>query len=377
MQEITEIKTSIENLNAVTKKFIEKYDDKLTELSSGLLELQKSANRIGAPGTGGGSRLIESKADLAAFIRSRGETKGMFSASGPDGGWSVAPVLQDGIGTIVRNNSVLRSLVDFIEIGAGDCYEELISVTAAGATWTGEKSARPETDSPKLVKILTPLLELYAAPVLTQRLADDSSNNMVSFLVNEVGISFSEAEETALFSGIGVIDPRGLDSIPTAATADATRPFFTIQHIATGTSGAFNSAAPLDAIKEVFYSLKAGYRKNSKWVCSSATALEISKLKDADGKGLWDEGSIQSGQPQTLFGQPVIVCETCPAIAANSKSLYLADWNSAYRGIERPGNKVLLDPYSDKPNLVVYVYRRVGFGFRNGNAIKCLKFSTT
>jgi HK97 family phage major capsid protein len=367
----------LKNLNAVNKKFIEKYDDKLTELSSGLLELQKKANRIGAPGTVGESRLVESKADLAAFIRSRGDVKGMFSASGPSGGWSVAPVLQDGIGTIVRDNSVLRSLVDFIQIDAGDAFEELISVTAAGATWTGEKSARPETTSPQLAKITTPLLELYASPVLTQRLADDSGTNMVSFLVSETGISFSEAEELALFSGTGVIDPRGLDSITTAATADATRPFFTIQHIATGTSGAFDTAAPLDSIKKVFYSLKAGYRKNSKWVCSSATALEISKLKDADGKGLWDEGSIQSGQPQTLFGQPVIVCETCPAIASDSKSLYLADWNQAMRGIERAGNKLLLDTYSDKPNLIVYVYRRVGFGLRNSNAIKCLKFSTT
>ncbi|MFZ2169088.1 MAG: hypothetical protein WAW61_05560, partial [Methylococcaceae bacterium] len=98
----------------------------LNALDKEVLEIRKDANRIGAPRSWGDYGLEESKSDLASLIRSRGEVKGMFSAEGPTGGWTVAPVLQDGIGTIVRDNSALRELVNFIPIDSGDAYEELI-----------------------------------------------------------------------------------------------------------------------------------------------------------------------------------------------------------------------------------------------------------
>jgi len=374
---IEEIKTSVETLVTSTADFQKKYDDKLEALDKEVLDMQKKANRLPGGYQGDKSDMAESRKALADYIRSRGEVKAGFSADGPTGGWTVQPVFQKGIASILRNNSALRQLVNFVQMDSGDSFEELLSISAAGASWVGEQSPRTETTSPALVKIMTPLLELYAAPTLSQRLADDSGTNMVDWLINEVGVSFSEAEEGTLFLGDGILAPRGLDTITTAATGDLTRTFGTIQHVFTGTSGAFDSAAPLDKIKETFYSLKEGYRKNSKWVCSSATALAISKLKDADGHGYWDSGNIQSGQPISLFGREVVICEATPAIAANSKSLWLADWNQAMRGIERMGNKVLLDPYSNKPNLVVYIYRRIGFSLRNSSAIKCLKFSTS
>ena len=353
-------------------------DKRLKELDRDVIEIMKKANR---PNIGGGSSYRndqeESKSDLATMIRSRGEVKGMFSGSGPDGGWTVAPVLADGIGGIVRNASALRELVTFIPIDTGDSYEEVISVTPVGAKWVGETEARPGTDTPQLIKIVTSLHEEYAEPVISQRLADDSGTAMVDFLINESSISFAEAEELALFYGNGIVSPRGLDTIPTAATGDSTRALHTIEHVPTGAAGAFKAAAndPFDPIKAVFYKLRAGYRKNAKWVCNSATALEISKLKDGQGNYLWDEGNVKDGTPPTLLGRPVVICETAPGIEADAKALWFGDWDQAMRGIERPGNKVLLDPYIDKPNVMVYVYRRVGFTLRNSNALKCLKFS--
>lgn len=356
----------------------EKRFKQLDRLDKEVLEMAKKANRRNIGGMGGGSSdYEESKSDLSTLIRSRGEVKGMFSGSGPDGGWTVAPVLAEGIGGIVRNASALRELVAFIPIDTGDSYEELISTTPVGAKWVGETEARPATDSPKLVKITTELCEEYAEPVISQKLADDSGTAMVDFLVNESSISFAEAEELALFYGTGVNQPRGLDTIATAATADGARAWGTIEHIPTGAAGAFAATDAFDAVKAVFYKLRASYRKNAVWVCNSATALELSKLKDGQDNYLWDDGNVKDGTPPTLLGRPVVICETAPGIAADAKALWFGDWNQALRGIERTGNKVLLDPYSEKPNVVVYVYRRVGLSLRNSNAIKCLKFSAS
>jgi HK97 family phage major capsid protein len=221
------------------------------------------------------------------------------------------------------------------------------------------------------------LLELYACPVLTQRLADDSGVAMVDWLINETAISFAEAEELALFEGVGVISPRGLKTLTCVATADETRTFGEIQYIPTGVSGGLHATLPLDAVQTLFFALRAGYRTNAKWVCNSAVALMLSQCKDGQGNYLWSHGDVQSGQPVTLLGKEVIICETAPSVAANSLSLWFADWDQALRAIERPGNKVLLDPYSSKPNLQVYVYRRMGMQLRNSNAIKCLKFSVS
>jgi HK97 family phage major capsid protein len=359
--------------------FVKRNDQKVKALEKDVIDILKKANRLNAgSGSTSSSDFYESKASLADFIRSRGEVKAMTSGSGPDGGWSVYPALADGIGTIVRNNSALRNLVNFVEIDTGDSYEELVSATPVGASWVGETQARPGTAAPELKKVVTPLHELYAMPTLSQRLADDSGTNMVDFLVNECALSFAESEEEALFNGEGVVSPLGLNNITTAATADSSRTWGQIEHVVTGVSGGFPATAngPLDPVKKLFYRLKAGYRKNASWVCNSETALELSKLKDADGRYLWDESGAAQGAPPTLLGRPVIICETCPSIAADSKSLWFGDFAQGLRAIERPGNKLLLDPFTDKPNLRVYVYRRVGLQLRDSNAIKCLKFST-
>lgn len=372
---LTDISDMLEKQGETFQDFKTKNDQKLKSLEKDLIEVMKKSNRIGQGAGSLSGDLHESKQDLAALFRSRGEVKGMFSGSGPAGGWTVAPVLQEGIGTIIRQNNALRQLVDFIEIEAGDSYVELIPTSVAGATWVGEQSSRPETTSPELAKIDTPLLEIYANPVLSQRLADDSGTAMVDWLVNEVAISFAESEEAALFVGDGVIQPMGLDNVSTSATADATRTFGVIEHIATGASGAFDSNDPMDAIIKVFYQLRAGYRSDAVWVMSSATALAVSKMQDGQGNYLWQQGDVASGQPVTLLGKPVVICESCPAIAADSKSIWFGSWRQALRAIERPGYKVLVDPYSSKPHLQVYVYRRMGLALRNSNALKCLKFA--
>lgn len=124
MNEFEEIKSSVLELNAANEAFRKQYDEKLQNLSKQADFIEKKIGRPGF-GYGGSSRGIDdSKQDLAAYIRSRGETKGMFSGSDPAGGWTVSPVLQEGIGSIVRNASALRKLVNFINIEKGDSFEE-------------------------------------------------------------------------------------------------------------------------------------------------------------------------------------------------------------------------------------------------------------
>ena len=375
--ELEELKSGIDKLNSLNTEFIKNYDAKFNAFDKELLALQTKSNRPHFVGNSS-SQDRESKNDLACYLRSRGEIKGMLTSNDPQGGYTVPPFLAEGISSLVRNTSALRKLVNFITLESGDTYEELLSTSPVGTQWVGEQSSRPATDNPALNKIATALHEHYCMPVLSQRLADDSSVGMVDWLVGEAGLSFSEAEETALFDGAGIISPIGLNNYPCVSTADATRAFGDLQYVPTSVSAGF-AANPngFAAVKTLFYTLKAGYRADAKWLCNSATALELSLLKDGNENYLWSEGNISLGAPPTILGKEVVISEAAPAIAANSKALWFGDWNAAFRGIERPGSRLLLDPYSAKPNLQVYIYRRFGLQLRNSNAIKALKFATT
>ena len=64
-----------------------------------------------------------------------------------------------------------------------------------------------------------------------------------------------------------------------------------------------------------------------------------------------------------------------PDIGAGTLSIAFGNMNKAYTIIERPGVKFLTDPFSDKPNVRLFAYRRVGGGVNNFEALKFLKFA--
>ena len=67
--------------------------------------------------------------------------------------------------------------------------------------------------------------------------------------------------------------------------------------------------------------------------------------------------------------------DTSPAIAANSLSMWLADWQQAYTLVRMPGLKLLRDPYTTKGEVMFYAYQRVGGLVTNSEAIKAVKFA--
>jgi HK97 family phage major capsid protein len=52
------------------------------------------------------------------------------------------------------------------------------------------------------------------------------------------------------------------------------------------------------------------------------------------------------------------------------------DFKAGYVIVEKVGIKWLRDPFTGKPNVLFYAYRRVGGDVANSDAIKLLKVST-
>ena len=151
-----------------------------------------------------------------------------------------------------------------------------------------------------------------------------------------------------------------------------------IGYVASGADGAFvaDDDGPADALLNLAYAPKQGYRANGRWVMNRKTESAVRKFKDANGNYIWQPGAA-AGQPATIFGYPVTEVEDMPDIASNAYAIAFGDFARGYLVVDRVGVRVLRDPYSAKPYVLFYTTKRVGGGVQNFEAIKLMKFSAS
>jgi HK97 family phage major capsid protein len=65
-----------------------------------------------------------------------------------------------------------------------------------------------------------------------------------------------------------------------------------------------------------------------------------------------------------------------PSVGAGNCAIAFGDFGAGYLIVDRQGMKFLRDPYSDKPHVHVYCYRRTGGNVALTDAIKLLKVGT-
>lgn len=355
---------------------VNKINDDISALEQTIAKLQTSGL------VGGQSEADKAKAEYKAAFNAHirhGDVKAALSTgSDPDGGYTVPVELDRTILDLLRNDNPLRRLAQVITIGTPN-YQKLVNKHGLATGWVGETDARPETGTNALAQ-LTPFMgELYANPAATQTMLDDSLFDVEAWLAAEVEAEFASAENVAFTTGNGTNKPKGILGYTTAATADATRAFGTVQNVISGAAADFitpsATASPADCLVDIIYSLKAGYRQNAVWMMNSLTTAKARKFKDAvDGQYIWQPGAAV-GQPATLLGYPVVNNESMPDVGANALAAAFADFRRAYTIVDRIGTTVLRDPYSNKPYVHFYTRKRVGGMVADSNAIKLLKIA--
>ena len=89
---------------------------------------------------------------------------------------------------------------------------------------------------------------------------------------------------------------------------------------------ASSTAITADEIINLIYSLKRPYRKNAAFIMNDQTVAAIRKLKDGDGKYLW-QPALVLGEPDKLLGYPVYTSEFMPTIEAGAKTIAFGDFD--------------------------------------------------
>jgi HK97 family phage major capsid protein len=357
----------------------------ITEMTTALEAAQAGLAAAKLGGAGGEQLSAEAKEHATAFntffrkgrepdagMRELEVKAGLTTQSDPDGGYLVPDQMEGTIDRVLGTVSAIRGISRVINI-SGQTYKKLVNMGGAGSGWVGEKQARDETSTPTLREIAINAHELYAQPAATQTALDDSIFNVEQWLADEVSIEFAEQEGAAFVSGDGVSKPRGILGYPTAANA-ANLAWGKLGYVVTGNANSFAGTDPADALIDLYYALKAGYRNGASFLTSDAVMGTIRKFKDGQGNYLFSPPTGPD-MPATLLGKPIVTDDNMPALGANAMPIAFGNFQRGYLVVDRQGVRVLRDPYTSKPNVLFYTTKRVGGGVVNFEAIKLLKCS--
>lgn len=325
--------------------------------------------------------LTEHKKAFGAYLRKGRvdnldelESKAMSVQSDPDGGYLVTPQMSDRIVTRVFDTSPIRQIAT-VETISTDRLEGLKDTDEASAGWVAEKGSRSDTNTPQVGMWNIPTSELYANPAVTQKLLDDASFNVETWLADKIADKFARLENTAFVAGSGVGQPQGFTNYTAVTTADSSRAWGQLQYVGTGNAGDFASSSPGDVLFDLIAQFKAPYLNNANWVTRRSVIQKIRKFKESTTNAyMWQPG-LQAGQPDKLLGYGIVMAEDMPALASGSLSLAFGNFKEGYQIVDRVGIRTLRDPYTNKPNVTFYTTKRVGGGVVQFEAIKFVKFS--
>ncbi|MBA4249047.1 MAG: phage major capsid protein [Candidatus Puniceispirillum sp.] len=209
---------------------------------------------------------------------------------------------------------------------------------------------------------------LYAKPLISQKLLDDSFMDAEEWLIENIASSMMKAENKSFISGDGMNQPKGFLAHQRIDVGLGEHGF--IEEIKTGAMGQLPS---IDVFYQAIEAMPTHYLKGAVWYVSRSALTQIRRLKTTDGIPLW-QPSLSEGQPQYLCGYPVILSDEMPPLhdGKASSSIALANFKEGYQIVDRQDLTLLRDPYSSKPFVEFYATKRLGGDVIDFNAFKII-----
>lgn len=383
-------KTNDENLksrDALLEEKLSKINDSIDDAMGKLEAVQKDLSRqkLNASSTdkkdvmkdltslintkrleGAGERSPILKTEDAKWLQEKG-----YQVNIPDqGGYLVQPEFGGVFEGVVREISPIRA-ISSVTTTSSDRFHLISYNKGTNSRKSGETETRTETQIAQFNRIEIPVHEIYAYVFCTNKMLEDAGFDFGAWLVGEAVDDFAEDEGFDFVNGDGVATARG---ILTYAHTAQTYEFNKIQRVASGG----DTTLTADNIIALFYALKQQYRANSTFLMNKQTLRTIRQLKEngANGQYLW-QPSLQSGQPSTLLGQPVVEVAAMPDVGAGNLPVAVGDFRRAYQIVDRLGLRIIRDDVTTPGLTKFYIYRRFGGGVKQFDSVKLLRTSAS
>ena len=225
-----------------------------------------------------------------------------------EGGYLVPDEYERTLIEALEDQNIFRQLAHVIHTSSGD--RKIPVVASKGtASWIDEEAAYPESDD-SFGQVSIGAYKLATMIKISEELLNDSVFDMPSYIAKEFARRIGAAEEEAFFTGNGTGRPLGI----LAATGGA----------GVGVTAAKADAVTFDEVMDLFYSLRAPYRRNSVFIMNDSTVKALRKLKDGQGQYLW-QPAVTAATPDTILNRPVYTSTFMPTLATGNKTILFGD----------------------------------------------------
>lgn len=255
---------------------------------------------------------------------------------------------------IQDSNPVLKDITFITTDDAGITIpREMAGLPEVG--WVGEVEERKDTAVTKVDNITVNIFQLYALPVVTNKLLATNYVGYATFLLKRVEYALGLKLANSVFNGSGTNMPLGILQ-DTAVTNQ--------QEIDTSDDAKF-----IESIIDIYYSIPTDVAKESNWYIRRETWQQISKLKNTNKDFYITD--LNTGNTRTLMSRPVELIESegsglktlKEAVATTDPVMVFGNIKEGLLGIENPKMTMKLeDQITSKGLTKYYMEKGVGVG---------------
>lgn len=276
-----------------------------------------------------------------------------------DGGYLVPDEFEKTLVDALKDENIFRDLARTIQSASGD--RSIPVVTSHGAAeWMDENALVPESDD-NFGQLTVSAYKLGTFIKVSDELMSDAAFDLADYVTAEFARRMGAKEEEAFFVGNGTKKPTGI--------------FADVGGADVGVAG--GSSITSDSLIDLYYSLRAPYRRNAVWVMNDTTVKAIRKLKDNNNQYLW-QPALTAGTPDSILGRPIRTSPFVPEVGAGEKVIAFGDF-SYYWIVDRQGRtfKRLNELFATTGQVGFMVVQRVDGKLTLPEAIKVMKMGGT
>lgn len=225
-----------------------------------------------------------------------------------EGGYLVPDEFEHTLVQKLNDANVVRSRAHIITTSSGS-HKIPVVASHGSAAWIDEEGAYTESDE-VFGQVQLDAHKVGTVIKVSEELLADSAFDLEGYISSEFVRRIGDKEEEAFLVGNGTSKPTGILNATGGGEV--------------GVTAAGTAAITADELIDLYYSLRAPYRRGAVWIMNDATVKLIRKLKDSTGQYLW-QPAVKDGEVNTILGRPYFTSPFVPTAAAGAKTIIFGD----------------------------------------------------
>lgn len=214
------------------------------------------------------------------------------------------------IDSLREQSPILQAGVQVLTTATGEKMEMPVKTGRLLGNRLGENTPYTRTDM-AFTRIDLSAFKYGVSSEASVEMLNDSALPLASLIASDMGETLADLTNLDFLRGTGTNQPKGLLTGATLGTTGAT--------IAT--------TLTFDNLINLQHAVVPRYRPNAKFYTSDSAVLALRKIKDNDGRYIWQDPTVAGQQGASLLGRQVLIDVNMPAAnAASSKIVAFGDF---------------------------------------------------